>query len=315
MAQAHLHEKRNASAVCCNVQPLAAIPDTPVNTSISGEGPSDAQRGVCQFLSLFLSLHLLTYYSQKGRAKKGHTDVSSDTDFDSNSDSDSSDAPSSPEAHQSSKALADIIANALDYAYEVYSKFLTKTGCHPYLTNAPSCQKASKAFYGYFMEHEGLIEDSEVGPLVHKLDDDDARKLFIILSKKHNEAKKKGKRRIDEDMPTKIVPDSHPVPDKTNYIDANKKACVGQALHENAIFEQQHPQNLQSSPKAFAQRPNNGIQYPWSRVKNSQPRVEIDIPQLHNKGREYGGNLGPQGPRGPLKEKRNLPEVAMAKKY
>lgn len=234
-------------------------------------------------------------------------DASDDTDFDSSFDSDGSEAPSNQKAQRSSEPLPDIIDNALDHAYEVYNKFLANTGCHPYITNRPSCQKASKAFREYFIRHEDPIEDSQIGNLVEKLDDDEARVLFITLSKKYNEANRKGKRCIDKGMPAEEVSDPRVVSDEQSHTDTNKRPRVGHSPYGNAVSGPQHPKNPSGSLRASIQHANGGTPFPVSQKKDTQPQVDVDISRQYNKGRQpHGANTGP---REPLKEKRNLPEV------
>lgn len=177
-----------------------------------------------------------------------------DTDHDPSSDDDNEpdrdsgcggDASIDHQALQPSNALLNIMNNALDYAYEVYDKFLATTGCHPYVANTASCQKASRAFYRYFIDHEDLVGDSEILPSVRQLDDDDARKLFVALSKKHNKAKGKGKRSIDEEPATH----KQPMPNELSYEYTSRRAYAGQTSHDSPLFMPQdgHGSSLSDS--------------------------------------------------------------------
>lgn len=65
-------QEGNTSAICHYVQPLTAIPDSPITTTISGEGFPNSWHEVHEvrwLLLLFSLVCLLTYYSQKRRQK------------------------------------------------------------------------------------------------------------------------------------------------------------------------------------------------------------------------------------------------------
>jgi hypothetical protein len=99
----------------------------------------------------------------------------------------------------SSSSLSTITGHFLEYASKIFNKFLGEIRSHPYVNNTPSCKKASKDFCKYFTRHEDLLKDSEISPLLHRLDDANAGAMYITLSKKHKTATTKGKHRMDDE--------------------------------------------------------------------------------------------------------------------